>query len=76
MKRRTKIVATLGPASESRAMIRSLMHGGVDVFRLNFSHGTQEEKAELIAIIREEAANWPFAVAILVICRAPRFAPA
>jgi pyruvate kinase len=72
VKRRTKIVATLGPASESRAMIRSLMHGGVDVFRLNFSHGTQEEKAELISIIRDEAANWPFAVAILGDLQGPK----
>ena len=53
--RRTKIVATLGPASGSREMIRRLLRAGVDVFRLNFSHGTHEQHAELIKVIREEA---------------------
>ena len=42
-KRRTKIVATLGPATESDEAIDSLIKAGVDVVRLNFSHGTPEE---------------------------------
>ena len=40
--RRAKIVATLGPASSDRDTLRSLFHAGVDVFRLNFSHGSAE----------------------------------
>ena len=41
--RHAKIVATLGPASSSEAMIRALFVAGADVFRLNFSHGTHEQ---------------------------------
>ena len=48
-----KIVATLGPASSSKEMLRKLIDTGVDVFRLNFSHGTHEEKRELLNRIRE-----------------------
>jgi pyruvate kinase len=48
----TKIVATLGPASSDPKIIRRLFESGVDVFRLNFSHGTQEDKKDLIAAIR------------------------
>jgi len=47
-----KIVATLGPASASKEMLRKLIDAGVDVFRLNFSHGTHEEKRELTERIR------------------------
>jgi pyruvate kinase len=50
--RRTKIVATVGPASRSPEMLRELILAGVDVFRLNFSHGTAEEHAENIDNIR------------------------
>jgi len=53
--RRTKIVATLGPASSSEEMIRLLVEAGADVFRLNFSHGKHEEKAALIQLIRKIA---------------------
>jgi pyruvate kinase len=51
--RHAKIVATLGPASSSAEMIRRLFHAGVDVFRLNFSHGEHADHAERIRIIRE-----------------------
>ena len=44
--RNTKIVATLGPASNDYDMIRALFEAGADVFRLNMSHGTHEEIAE------------------------------
>lgn len=49
---RTKIVATIGPASRSPAVLRRLMETGVDVFRLNFSHGTHEEHEAVLADIR------------------------
>lgn len=51
--RRAKIVATLGPASESEAVFRNLVRAGVDVARLNFSHGTYEEKLALIQMVRK-----------------------
>jgi pyruvate kinase len=51
--RRTKIVATVGPASREPEMLRQLLEAGVDVFRLNFAHGTPEEQAEAVRRIRE-----------------------
>ena len=51
--RRTKIVSTLGPASSSVAMITRLFEAGVDVFRLNFSHGTHADHDARIAILRD-----------------------
>jgi len=50
--RATKIVATVGPASNSPEMLKTLFLAGVDVFRLNFSHGTQENHGEVLARIR------------------------
>lgn len=52
-RRNVKIVATLGPASSDRATIRALFEAGADVFRLNMSHGDQEEQAARFRIIRE-----------------------
>ncbi len=51
--RRTKIIATIGPASNTEDVIYRLLTSGVDVFRLNFSHGTADEKTKLIRMIRE-----------------------
>jgi len=51
--RRAKIVATLGPASNTEPVFRDLVRAGVDVVRLNFSHGTHEEKLGLIQMIRK-----------------------
>ena len=50
--RRTKIIATLGPACNSEEVVSQLLISGVDVFRLNFSHGLQSEHAKVIALIR------------------------
>lgn len=63
--RRTKIVATLGPATSSPDAIAALVRAGVDVARVNFSHGTHEEHAELFARVREAADAAGRAVAIL-----------
>ncbi len=62
--RKTKIVATLGPSSASKDMIRTLFLAGADVFRLNFSHGDHEGHKERLDIIREleEEYNRPIAV--------------
>ena len=46
---RTKIVATVGPASRDPAVLREMIEAGVDVFRLNFSHGTHDEHAATLA---------------------------
>ncbi|MDR0633037.1 MAG: pyruvate kinase [Holosporales bacterium] len=60
----TKIVATLGPSSNSKKMILELCAGGVDVFRLNFSHGSYEDHQAAICSIREaeKAVNRPLAI--------------
>ena len=61
---RTKIVATIGPASKSAETLRDLFDAGVDVARLNFSHGTHQEHAETLKTIRRvaEEAGRPIAV--------------
>ena len=53
MQRRAKIVATLGPASNTEPVIRNLMRAGMDVVRLNFSHGTHERKLAVIQLVRK-----------------------
>ena len=53
MKKRTKILATIGPASDSQEMIDALVQAGVNVFRLNFSHGTHEGHYKVLQRIRE-----------------------
>ena len=60
----TKQLATLGPASSDFETIEKLFLAGADVFRLNFSHGSQEQKGELLDIIRsiEEKYSHPIAV--------------
>ena len=50
--RRAKIVATVGPASSSPAMLKELFLAGVDTFRMNFSHGTQDDHARVHTAIR------------------------
>lgn len=50
---KTKIVATVGPASSSKDMLRALVKEGVDVFRLNFSHGSHDDHAKVVKNVRE-----------------------
>src|SRR4051794_11413303 len=52
MTHRTKIVATVGPACDTYDKLVELVHAGVNVFRLNFSHGSHEDKAQIITHIR------------------------
>src|ERR1700683_5579077 len=68
----TKIVATLGPASDSEAAIRQLLLAGVDVFRLTASHSTQAEHAGRIRIIRRVAAEARRWTAILLDLQGPK----
>lgn len=70
--RKAKIVCTLGPSSSSGSVIRDLIRSGMDVARLNFSHGTQEEKARLIATIREIAESENRPVCILQDLQGPK----
>ena len=56
-KRKTKIVATLGPASSSPEVIRELIKAGINVARLNFSHGTYEEHTKILNTVRDEASK-------------------
>ncbi|MBC7472713.1 MAG: pyruvate kinase [Candidatus Sericytochromatia bacterium] len=70
--RRTKIVATIGPACSSKEMIKTLINAGVNVFRLNFSHGTHEVHIESIKNIREVAKELNAIVAILQDVQGPK----
>ncbi|MFN2462781.1 MAG: pyruvate kinase [Candidatus Dormibacteria bacterium] len=62
--RRTRIVATLGPASNREPVLSRVLAAGVDVVRLNFSHGSHDEHAETIRLVRRasERVGWPIAI--------------
>ncbi len=70
--RRAKIVATLGPASSSIEVFRELVRAGLDVARLNFSHGSHEQKAELIAMVRAVAKEFGKPICILADLQGPK----
>jgi pyruvate kinase len=70
--RRTKIVATLGPATSDRAGIAQLFAAGVDVFRINMSHTTHERMRELVATIRDIEAEFGRPIGILVDLQGPK----
>ena len=70
--KKTKIVATLGPASSSREVIRAMMESGVNVFRINFSHADHNDVLERIEIIRELNISLSFHVAILADLQGPK----
>src|SRR5262252_9237799 len=62
---RTKIVATIGPASRTPDVLRKLLETGVNVFRLNFSHGTHDEHSAVLADIRALSRSLGRHVAVL-----------
>lgn len=70
--RNTKIVATLGPSSGDAEVIRRLVRAGVDVFRLNASHGTAEERAGRVKIVREVSAEENRYTGILLDLQGPK----
>ena len=70
--RNTKIVATVGPASESEEMLSRLIDAGVDVFRLNFSHGSYEKHQEVYDRIRALARKSGRAIAVLQDLQGPK----
>jgi pyruvate kinase len=65
MQRATKIVATLGPASSSADVLERLIVAGVDVVRMNFSHGTAQDHINRATLVRELAAKHKRSVGIL-----------
>jgi len=65
LKKRTKIVATVGPASDSLEALERLIRAGVNVFRLNFSHGTHEYHSEVLERIREAMERTKLIVGVL-----------
>jgi pyruvate kinase len=69
---RTKIVATLGPASSTKEIIQQMIHEGVNVFRLNFSHSTQKEHLKLIHLINDLNLELETNVAILADLQGPK----
>ncbi len=71
-RRRTKIIATLGPASSTPEVLARLFQAGADVFRLNFSHGTQDDHALRIAMIRDLEARFDRPIGILADVQGPK----
>ena len=70
--RHSKIVCTIGPATRSLRMIHKLLLAGMDVARLNFSHGTPAEHAQSFSMLREAAAAFQKPIAILVDLQGPK----
>ena len=71
-RRATKIVATLGPASNTPAMLEAMIAAGVNVVRLNFSHGKAQDHINLAALVREAAAKAGCEVAIMADLQGPK----
>ena len=72
MNKRTKIIATIGPASSSPAMISKLIRAGMDAARLNFSHGDRKDHKLRIRLIRSEAAKAGKHIAIIQDLQGPK----
>jgi pyruvate kinase len=72
MIRRTRIVATLGPATDRPEVLRALLEAGVDVARINFSHGTAADHTKRIALLRETAKSLNRNVAVLADLPGPK----
>jgi pyruvate kinase len=69
---KTKIVATLGPSSSSRSMLKKLLNAGVDAFRINFSHASYENTSQTIKLIRELSAELKIHASILADLQGPK----
>jgi len=72
MKRKVKIVATLGPACDDEQMLERLIKAGVNVARLNFSHGTHEQHAARIAAVRSLSERLNISIGILQDLQGPK----
>lgn len=72
MLHKTKIIATVGPASNTYEKLLALVEAGVNVFRLNFSHGTHEQHQQVIEHIHRINKDFPFNIAILADLQGPK----
>ena len=72
MSRATKIVATLGPASSDPQVLENLLRAGVDVVRLNFSHGKAQDHIDRAALVREIAGRLGKPVALMADLQGPK----
>ncbi len=71
-RRKAKIICTIGPACGSEEMVRDLLRCGMDVARLNFSHGTHEDHAQRIAMLRRVAAEQGRTICVLQDLQGPK----
>ena len=71
--KKTKIICTLGPASSDKVVFEKMAKAGMDVVRLNFSHGTHEDYAEKIAMIKEVRTSLKLPLPILLDTKGPEF---
>jgi pyruvate kinase len=72
MQRSTKIVATLGPSSSDREVVKRMISAGVDVVRMNFSHGTRDDHVRRVALLREVARELARTVGVMVDLQGPK----
>ena len=70
--RATKIIATLGPATAAPERVEALLRAGVDTVRLNFSHGSHDDHARLVRLVRETSERLGKHVAVLQDLQGPR----
>ena len=70
--RRAKIVCTLGPVTSSYNMIEKLVHAGMDVARLNFSHGSHEDRVRMVAALRRASAKYEKPIGVLADLQGPK----
>ncbi len=72
LNRRTKIVATIGPASSSKATLKQMIDAGMNVARLNFSHGSYDDHARMIALLREVSTEHDTPITLLQDLQGPK----
>jgi pyruvate kinase len=71
--RKTKIVCTIGPASDSEEILKKMCLAGMNVARLNFSHGTHEEHQEKINLIKKVRSDLNMPIAIMLDTKGPEY---
>ena len=71
--KKTKIICTIGPSSSNEEMMRKMLLAGMDVARLNFSHGTHEQQLERIELIKKVRSKLGVPLAILLDTKGPEY---